>query len=351
MKRLGLAGALSLVLVGLGSADGLEVVSVSAGDGAVGPARFTRWTPLRRSTLAREEVAAARIGRFIYVVGAFTRLNSPDQSAARVLERYDIRRNRWRRMRSMPVSLNHGAAVAYKGKLYVHGGWPSQPEFFTSAGLYRFNPTRNRWKRLPSSPTPRAAEAAAVIGHRMYVAGGANDTGSLRSLEIYNFRTNRWRRAPNFEGPARNHARGVASGGSFYVLAGRKGHQLRADPSPAVSYRAVDRYDPRRHRWRRMPPMRRARSGFGAVTVRDGRIVVFGGEDWPNDVPGAGVIGSVEIFNPRTKRWGRLPRMRTPRHAPAGAALGNRIYAAEGSTKPRAQGPTRVLEVLDVRPR
>ena len=186
----------------------------------------------------------------------------------------------------------------------------------------------------------------------MYVAGGANYTQSLRSLEVYNFRTNSWRRGPSFPGPARNHTRGAASGGFFYVIAGRSGDETLAqqltDPVVGRSYRSVDRYDPRRHRWRRMPRMRRARSGFAAVTLRDGRRVVFGGEDWPNSVPGAGVIGSVEIFDPRTRRWGRLPRMRTPRHAPAGAALGNRVYAAEGSTEPRARGPSRLLEVLDV---
>jgi len=312
-------------------------------------ARFDRWTALRSSTLAREEVASARIGRFIYVVGGFV---PPGLTTTTAVERYDIRRDRWRRLPSMPVALNHAAAVAYRGKLYVHGGYPDLLNTHTQAGLYRFNPRRNRWKRLQPSPSPRGAHAAAVIGHRLYVAGGTNEEASLRSLDVYDFRRRRWLQGPSFRGPARHHTQGVAADGFFYVLAGRSGGETlierRLHPTAGRDYRSVDRYDPHRNRWRRLPPMRRERSGFGAAALADGRLVVFGGEDWPNRVPGANVIGRVELFTPRTQRWSRLPRMRTPRHALAAAALGNRIYAAEGSTLPRAVAESNLLEVLDI---
>ena len=311
----------------------------------------TRWRQLRSSTLARCEVASARIGRFIYVVGGFT---APEASGllptTGVLERYDVRRNRWQRLAPLPVPVNHAVAVPYRGSLYVHGGWPGFVEYNATANFWRFDPRRNRWNRMPSSPTPRAAEAAAVIGDKLYVAGGANNSGSLRSLAIYDFKRRRWSEGTSFSGPARNHTRGVASGGYFYVLGGRKGGQVVADPSTPVGYADVDRYDPRHHRWRRMQPMPQARSGFDAVVLADGRIAVFGGEPWPNDLPGANVIGTAYLFNPRTGRWLRLPNMRTPRHAPGGAALGDRIYAIEGSTQPRAQGPTRIVETLTINP-
>ena len=123
--------------------------------------------------------------------------------------------------------------------MYVHGGYAGaagldQPV----AALLRYNPARDRWRRMRSSATPRAAHAAAAIGARLYVAGGANDTGSLRSLEIYDSRTGRWCRGPSFPGPARNHTAGVASGGRFYVLAGRvrlraaHRHRRRASRAP-----------------------------------------------------------------------------------------------------------------------
>ncbi len=310
---------------------------------------FSRWTRLRSSTLARCEVSAARIGRFVYVVDGFLAPSSSNSlPTTGVLERYDIRRNRWRRMAPLPVAMNHAVAVAYNGSLYVDGGWPAQVEFNATANFWRFDPRSNRWTVMPPSPTARAANAAAVIGDRLYVAGGANNSGSLRSLEIYNFRQRRWSHGPDFLGPPRNHARGVASGGFFYVVGGRKGGQVLADPSAAVSYADVDRYDPRHHRWRRMRPMLQPRSGFGAVALADGRIVVFGGENWPNNVPGAHVIGTAELFTPKTGRWRRLPNMLTPVHAPGGAALGDRVYSFEGSAQPMAKAPTRLVQELEI---
>jgi N-acetylneuraminic acid mutarotase len=313
------------------------MVALTAAGCALGAsdARTDRWTRLRPATLQRTEVAAARIGRFIYVVGGFERRSG---STTRALERYDIRRNRWRRLRPMPIGVNHAAAISYRGKLYVHGGYRARRALSSaSPRLYGYDPGRDRWARLPSSPTPRAAEAAAVIGHRLYVAAGANAHGSLRSLEVYDFRRRRWRRGRSFAGPARNHTTGVASGGLFYVLAGRD----------ARNFRSVDRYNPRRRRWRRLPPMRHARGGIASARLRDGRIVVFGGEQLR---PGGTTIRQAELFDPRRRRWQRLPDMRTPRHGLGGTALGYRVFAIEGGPEPGLHFSS-AIEALDVRPR
>jgi N-acetylneuraminic acid mutarotase len=174
----------------------------------------------------------------------------------------------------------------------------------------------------------------AVIGDRLYAAGGANDSGSLQTLEIYDFEQRRWSRGPSFPGPARNHTTGVASGGRFYVLAGRD----------AGNYTAAERYDPRRRRWERLPSLRTARGGIASARLGDGRIVVFGGERLE---PGGTTIAEVELFDPRSGRWRALPDLRTPRHGLGGVALGRRVYAIEGGPTPGfAFSPT--LEFLDV---
>ena len=271
-----------------------------------------RWLPLASAGLDRTEVAAARIGRAIYVVGGFERRSGATTTA---VERYDIRADSWRRVRSMPVGLNHATAVAYRGRLYVSGGYRGRRTLSSASRvLLRYDPRRNRWRRLRSAPTPRAAHAAAVIGHRLYVAGGANAGGSLRSLEIYDFRSGRWRSGPSFPGPARNHTTGIASGGRFYVLAGRDDR----------NFTAAERYDPRRRRWQRLPDLGTPRGGVASARLRDGRIVVFGGEELG---PGG---------------------MRTPRHGLGGASLGNRVYAIEGGPQPGFHFSS-AIEYLDVR--
>ncbi|MGH2744779.1 MAG: Kelch repeat-containing protein, partial [Thermoleophilaceae bacterium] len=181
------------------------------------------------------------------------------------------------------------------------------------------------------------AHAFAAIGGRLYAAGGANDSGSLRSLEIYDVGRRRWSRGPGFPGPARNHTTGVSSGGRFYVLAGRD----------AGNFTTAERYDPRRRVWQQLPPLRVARGGIASARLLDGRIVVFGGERLE---PGGTTIAEVELFDPRRRRWSSLPDLRTPRHGLGGAALGRRVYAIEGGPTPGFDF-SRAIEYLDVPPR
>ena len=76
------------------------------------------WTPLPDAPLSQAEVGAARVGGSIYVVGGF--VDGARTTAA--VRRYVIARRRWRRVRPMPVALNHPVAVAYRRSLYVSGG-------------------------------------------------------------------------------------------------------------------------------------------------------------------------------------------------------------------------------------
>ena len=87
---------------------------------ACGNARADEWHTLRPAGLERTEVAAARVGNAIYVAGGFERAGGVDTAA---VERYDIRRDRWTRVRAMPVALNHAAIATYRGDVYVVGGY------------------------------------------------------------------------------------------------------------------------------------------------------------------------------------------------------------------------------------
>src|SRR5918997_1771788 len=96
-----------------------------------------QWRSLTPAQLQRTEVAAAKVGRHIYVMGGFERSSGQ-----------------------------------------------------TTAATERYDTERNRWTRLPSMPTARGAMVAGVVGHRLCVAGGAGThrQGALATLEIYDFR-------------------------------------------------------------------------------------------------------------------------------------------------------------------
>jgi non-specific serine/threonine protein kinase len=309
------------------------VLALVAGCSDDGPQRSratTDWTPLRPATLERTEVGAVRIGRFVYVVGGFEREGARTTAA---VERYDIRTDRWRRVRDMPIALNHSVAAAYRGDVYVMGGYTSATGLDTeTAALLRYDPQSDRWRRLRRAPSPRAAHAMGVIGNRLYVAGGARDARPLRSMHVYSFRTRRWSRGPSMRF-AREHLAGTVAGGRFYVLAGRA--------AGAGNFTYAERYDPRRRRWQRLPDMRKARGGIAAAAVGR-RVVVFGGEE------SAGTIAEVELYDPARRRWSRLPDLRTPRHGLGGVSLGRRVYAIQGGPTPGYDFSS-AIEFLDVR--
>jgi non-specific serine/threonine protein kinase len=90
----------------------------------------------------------------------------------------------------------------------------------------------------------------------------------------------------------------------------------------------AERYLPSTRRWERLSDARRARGGNAAAALADGRIVVAGGEE------GAGTIAEVELYDPATGMWSRLPSMPSPRHGLGVVARGRTVFTVQGGTSP-----------------
>ena len=251
------------------------------------------------------------IGDRIVVVGGF--VSSGANSA--LADVYSIPENRWRRLPSLPVSVDHAAAAAAQGRVYVLGGYGADRRPLRTAFVLE----RGRWRRLAQLPEPRAAAAAAVAGGRLYVVGGVEERGGLaRIVLVLDLATGRWSRAP---GPtAREHLAAAASGGRVYAVGGRSaGYDTNT--------RAFEVYDPAARRWSRLPRLPAARGGTGAAVV-GGRLVSVGGE-----AP-SGTIASVYAFDLRARRWRQLADLPTPRHGLGVVAHRDRVYAVAGGPEP-----------------
>ena len=319
-------------LIAIGGAAGVMLLSGGASaDGQKARVRSTdRWLPLAPSPLQRTEVGAARIGRFIYVLGGF--VPTPSGATTSEVTRYDIDTNEWTKVRSMPVGVNHPAVAAYKGRLYVHGGYTgvvTQP----IDRLFRYTPATDTWVELKNSGRPRAAHALVPIGGKLYAPGGADGQRAFRFLQLYDPARDRWRSGPAMR-VAREHIGAAAVDGKLYVIAGRAG---------GLNLDVVERFDPDTRRWKRLRPVQVPRSGFQAAVVR-GRIVAAGGEQLAE---GDSTIGEVEILNPKTGRWRRLPSMLTPRHGLGVVSRGRRVFAIEGGPMPGLAFSS-ALEFLDL---
>jgi N-acetylneuraminic acid mutarotase len=268
---------------------------------AVPAAGWNRAAPI---PLARTEVAAARLGNEIVVVGGFL-VNGSSTGRA---DAYSPSRNRWRRLPSLPVAVNHAAAASAPGRVYVAGGYGGERRAFVFDG--------RRWRTLPNLPSPRGAAGAAVVRGKLYVVGGVGPQGVAQQMLVLDLKKRRWSFAP---GPTpREHLAVTSARGTVYAIAGR---------ASGVNFDFFEAYSPNRRRWVRLPRVPEPRGGTGAAVVA-GRIVSVGGEE-----PG-GTIATVYAYSLAAKRWSRLANMRTPRHGLGVVAFGRRVYAIAGGPQP-----------------
>ena len=72
--------------------------------------------------LARTEVAAARLGNEIAVIGGFL----ADGTSTGRADAYSPRTGRWRRLPDLPAKVNHAMAASAGGRLYVVGGYGAE---------------------------------------------------------------------------------------------------------------------------------------------------------------------------------------------------------------------------------
>jgi hypothetical protein len=324
--------AVALVLAGAAAA----IVLPDGGDGSDGarPAGAGSWKALPSSPLERTEVGAARVGRYIYVVGGFVppNLQTTDQVA-----RYDTATGAWSQVAPLPVGVNHPAVAAGTGRcagfLYVYGGYTANGSLSGEVdALQRFDPRTGSWARLSGSGIARGAATLASVGCSLYAIGGVSGGAAQNLVQVYDIRRGSWRPGPSMRVP-REHLASVAIRGRVLALGGRSGGNLDV----------VEELDTRTRKWRRRPPIPTPRSGFGAAVVR-GWAIVAGGEEL---TPGGETIRPVQAFNPRQRRWRKLPGMLTPRHGLGVVARGSRIFTSEGGPQPGGTYSS-VIEMLRV---
>jgi len=303
-----------------------------------------RWTRLAPFPEPDEELYGVSVNGKLYVLGGF----GAGKARGAVFE-YDPAVDRWTKKRPMARPVHHQAMVAYQGKIYVFGGFVAPA---TGGGwepvdnAWEYDPAADTWKALAPLPMKRGSAVAVEVGGRMYVIGGAttvegskepaiNGGGPARVLtsnEVYDPVANTWQsRAPMALG--RNHAFAGAVNGKIYVIGGRTAH---AFITVATNTDIVEEYDPATNMWsglRAKMPTARSGGGWGAY---NGRIYVAGGEVSTPEL--AGAFRAVEVYEPATNTWTKMPPMPMPRHGVAGAVLGNRFHLVSGMITTAAAG-------------
>jgi N-acetylneuraminic acid mutarotase len=270
----------------------------------------------------RDEPRAVAVGGQVYLVGGTLGieeiaderflLDSTDQ-----LTRFDPRTGRYEELAPLPRPLNHVGLTAYRGDVYVGGGYSRLNDADTSSAFFRYDPETGRWARLPDMPAPRAAGAVGVIGDRLIWAGGAKDGVARSEVFAYDFDSRRWSRLPSMA-TRREHVGEAVLDGKLYVLGGRAPHSLAVD--------TAERFDPRTGRWETLPPMPVGSGGLAAVAFGDAVATIAGGDDAAETVTGA-----VQEYDPAKEEWRLLPEVRTARHGHGAALAGDDVWVFGGS--------------------
>ena len=278
------------------------VTPVEAG----GPA----WRRLAPVPTERTEVAAAAVGRRIWVLGGY----APDGATLATAEVYDTATDTWSRGPDLPVAVNHAMAATLDGVLYVAGGNDGRGPSDQVARL-----DGDHWRRLAPLPRGRQAGGLVALDGRLYLVGGVVEGGLASDTQVYDPAADRWSPAPGLP-TRREHLGAAAAGGRVYVVGGRTG-------GIGSNLAAAEAFDPAAGRWSAVAPLPTARGGLAATATAGGQVVAVGGE-------ADTTFPEAEALDTRTGRWRSLPPLPTPRHGLGVVAVGEVVYVLAGGPRP-----------------
>jgi hypothetical protein len=124
-----------------------DVWVCEAGEGRQGLVRFSsednQWHVIASMTLGRRGHCLVAVGNHLYVLGGVTEVSNgspgsptdfptsspttvmfPRPTISSVIECYDVDRNRWSVVGGLAEPVWGASAVAFKGKIYLFGGFP-----------------------------------------------------------------------------------------------------------------------------------------------------------------------------------------------------------------------------------
>jgi large repetitive protein len=282
------------------------------------------WTTARPLPSSLLDPGSAVINGKLYLVGG-----KDGVGPKKLLRIFDPAADTWTTGAPLPdtyPAVENPAAVAFNNKLYLFGG-STMPFSGAVNNIAVYDPANNTWTDLPQKlAVARGGATAQVLNNEIWVMGGMSDNGvSLSSVEIFNPGSGSVRSGPSMSLP-RDNPGSAALNGKLYVFGGRTRYAMGGEESGTP--RSVEMYDPGTGQWTRlmndMPTGRRT----PVVAVLNGKAIVIGGENLNL------VFNAAEEFDPADNTWRRLSPMPTPRHGAGGGTIGSKIYVVGGSTAP-----------------
>ena len=157
--------------------------------------------------------AAVYLDGKIYVIGGGHRdWETKQMKRSSAMAVYDIASDSWSLGPPMP-SAKETTAVAFKGKIYVVGGYDGNSAV---TSFEQFDPQTNTWTRLPALPHPLSAHSATVWDDKLFTFGHYTN---LTATLVFDFASQQWREA-DLKLLASRHNQATTINDKIYVIGG-----------------------------------------------------------------------------------------------------------------------------------
>lgn len=261
---------------------------------------------------------------------------------------YDPRSGISTELARLPAHRHHPNAVDHNGKLYLLGGFGTNPgavNWIMSTDTLAYDDAGNTWSALKPAPAPHGEVVATSLASGIHIVGGRKPKSAANLAYgdhedtdhhmVFDPAANSWSTAaPALS--ARNSATGAVIAGAWHVVGGRS---IAGGPTDAHEV-----YDAKEDRWRNAAPMPKGSgAGGNACGTVDGKLYVFGGEYFDN---GGRVHPEAWMYDPATDAWLSMPPMPTPRHGLGGVTFHSWIVLLGGAKKPSGNDTTDTVEVF-----
>jgi Tol biopolymer transport system component/N-acetylneuraminic acid mutarotase len=308
---------------------------------------------------ARSSFGAVAVGDSLYVVGGHKGYEHsyPPESFSSEVYRYDSKSNSWTRLADK-IEPVHGVTIAhYNGYIYAFGGFAYSndynPKWKSLNTIERYDIKKNKWNIVGTLPEPRSSNAIAVLDSKVYLIGGWDATPKFsgdkdgvfhKSVVVYDMKTENANYA-SFEVPAKprraftataNNGKiiiggGITQGGRHFDLLDEV---WSIDPLTQIS-------------WNKLPNLPFANFAPAMMNV-DGSLFMFGGMKLTKS--GYGYVSHVYKLNNSKKSWEHTGRFLSERkgfiqpilfQGKAGL-LGGHTYDKVGK-----DGPVKTFEIFE----
>ncbi len=312
----------------------------------------SRWSDAPPLPSPRQEIYAITYNGMIYTAGGI----ADGASAVRnEFNAFDPRKDLWLELSDLPAPRHHITLSALDGAIYAVGGFSGGfPNWKPETSAYAYDLEAGEWNTLPALPVARGEHVSVTAAGKIYVIGGRvgetpnaahyKDHRDTSRVDVFDPNSQTWSRG-NDAPTARNSAASVVIGDKIYVVGGRQYLEQPNGDAANVNVASLEVFNTKTGLWSRKAPMPKAAGGI-AATALDGKLYVFGGEQW---TPTKEVFANGWVYDPSADAWESLPDMKTPRHGAAAGAIAGRIFVFGGATETGA-GDVAVNEVMAVQP-